>query len=120
MERQDAIPISLVCDYLFCPRRAWLELQGEKVDSAQMQAGFSKHQRVDIVPNRGSNEASAIDIMSNSLGLSGRTDVVRVESEVSEYVNTRQLRYAEKQRLLSQCACSLPCRRFASRKWGFG
>ncbi len=98
MERQDAIPISLVCDYLFCPRRAWLELQGEKVDSAQMQAGFSKHQRVDNVPNRGSNEASAIDIMSNRLGISGRTDVVRVESgglRIREYKATPIRRKAE-------------------------
>ena len=98
MERQDAIPISLVCDYLFCPRRAWLELQGEKVDSAQMQAGFSKYQRVDNVPNRGSNEASAIDIMSNRLGISGRTDVVRVESgglRIREYKATPIRRKAE-------------------------
>lgn len=32
----DPIPISLVANYMFCPRRAWLEAVGEKVDSDQI------------------------------------------------------------------------------------
>ena len=32
----DPIPISLVANYMFCPRRAWLEAVGEKVDSDHM------------------------------------------------------------------------------------
>ena len=35
----DPIPISLVANYMFCPRRAWLESAGEKVDSAQIEQG---------------------------------------------------------------------------------
>lgn len=79
MEDQDVIPISLVSDYLFCPRRAWLELQGEKVDSAQMQVGLSRHRRIDNAPNRGSDEASSVEIRRERLGVSGKTDVVRRE-----------------------------------------
>jgi CRISPR-associated protein Cas1 len=90
-DNRDTIPISLVSDYLFCPRRAWLELQGEKVDSAQLQAGFSRHQRVDNAPNRGSGEASSVEIRSERLGVSGKTDVVRQEMgglRVREYKAT--------------------------------
>lgn len=79
MGDQNVIPISLVSDYLYCPRRAWLELQGEKVDSAQIQAGFSRHRRVDNVSSRGSDEASSVEIRSERLGVSGKTDVVRRE-----------------------------------------
>lgn len=79
MEDQDVIPISLVSDYLFCPRRAWLELQGEKVGSAQIQVGLSRHRRIDNAPNRGSDEASSVEIRSERLGVSGKTDVVRQE-----------------------------------------
>ena len=35
----DPIPISLVANYMFCPRRAWLEAVGEKVDSDQIMRG---------------------------------------------------------------------------------
>ena len=36
MNDEDPIPISLVANYIFCPRRAWLEAAGETVDSEQM------------------------------------------------------------------------------------
>ena len=43
----DPIPISLVANYMFCPRRAWLEAVGEKVDSDQIMRGTYDHRKVD-------------------------------------------------------------------------
>mgnify|MGYP000021974897 FL=1 len=43
----DPIPISLVANYMFCPRRAWLEAVGEKVESAQIAQGTYDHRKVD-------------------------------------------------------------------------
>ena len=40
------VPISLVCQWVYCPRRAWLEAAGEMVDSYQMEAGISAHENV--------------------------------------------------------------------------
>ena len=37
---EDTLPISLICDFIFCQRRAWLEIQGEKIESLQMERGF--------------------------------------------------------------------------------
>lgn len=42
----DPIPISLVANYMFCPRRAWLEAVGEKVDSDQIMRGTYDHRRL--------------------------------------------------------------------------
>ena len=42
----DPIPISLVANYMFCPRRAWLEAVGEKVDSDQIMRGTYDHRKV--------------------------------------------------------------------------
>lgn len=41
------LPISLVCHTVLCPRRTWLEANGEKTDTYQMEAGYSAHRRVD-------------------------------------------------------------------------
>ena len=45
----DPIPISLVANYMFCPRRAWLEAVGERVDSDQMSQGTYDHRKVDCI-----------------------------------------------------------------------
>lgn len=85
------VPISLVCNYVFCPRRAWLEIQGECVDSDQIQAGVSGHARVDSAASRGSGEASSVEVRSERLGIIGKTDVVRVDGSgvrIREYKST--------------------------------
>ena len=43
----DELPISLVMHTVYCPRRAWIESNGEKTDTSQMQEGQSAHKRVD-------------------------------------------------------------------------
>lgn len=37
------LPISLVAQTVYCPRRAWLEANGEKTDTSQMQHGCSDY-----------------------------------------------------------------------------
>ena len=72
----ETIPISMVVHYLYCPRRAWLEAQGEHTDTHQVQAGLSAHRRVDDTRSRGAGETSSVDVCSRELGVSGRTDVL--------------------------------------------
>lgn len=48
----DPIPISLVANYMFCPRRAWLEAVGERVDSAQMSQGTYDHRKLIVLLER--------------------------------------------------------------------
>lgn len=40
------LSISLVAQTVYCPRRAWLEANGEKTDTSQMQHGCSDYQSV--------------------------------------------------------------------------
>ena len=47
----DELPISLVMHTVYCPRRAWIESNGEKTDTSQMQEGQSAHKRVDDPQN---------------------------------------------------------------------
>ena len=90
-EKEETIPISMVVHYLYCPRRAWLEAQGEHTDTYQMQAWYSAHRRIDEARTRGSSEYSSLDIYSRELGVSGRTDVVKLSDygvSIREYKST--------------------------------
>lgn len=79
---EDTLPISLICDFIFCPRRAWLEIQGEKVESLQMEYGFRAHRVVDDVEGRrGNSDYKAINVYHKELGLSGRLDAVRMNGD---------------------------------------
>ncbi len=77
MDESDPIPISLVVQCCYCPRRAWLEAQGEQTDTFQMQAGTTSHERIDASVSFSETEASSIEIKSEQLGIVGKTDVVR-------------------------------------------
>lgn len=72
----DPIPISLVIHAVYCPRRAWLESVGEKTDTMQMQAGRDAHRRSDKASESRPSSHRAVDVRSETLGLSGRCDVV--------------------------------------------
>lgn len=75
----EALPISLVCHTVFCPRRTWLEVNGEKTDTYQMQAGHLAHKRVDRPAESRPKELRSLTLNSQRWGLSGKADVVRVE-----------------------------------------
>ena len=88
----DAIPISLVAHTVFCPRRTWLEANGEKTDTAQMQQGHSAHKSVDNEKTSRQRQQRAVTVSSPSLGLIGRCDAIEQlpngEYRVVEYKAT--------------------------------
>lgn len=55
----DALPISLVCHTVFCSRRMWLEVNGEKTDTYQMQADTRRTRGLIIRVNRGRRSFAA-------------------------------------------------------------
>ena len=86
------LPISLVAQTVYCPRRAWLEANGEKTDSSQMQHGYSAHKNVDDPKTSRSRQRRSVLIRSDSLGLSGKCDAIELEEDgtlrVVEYKST--------------------------------
>lgn len=87
----DKIPISLVLQWVYCPRRAWLEAAGERTDTYQMQVGYNSHRGVDDRKTERKGEIRALEVSSEELGLSGKLDsVVEVEDglEIIEYKST--------------------------------
>ncbi|WP_229115856.1 CRISPR-associated endonuclease Cas1 [Parenemella sanctibonifatiensis] len=86
MTENAVIPISLVAHTVFCPRRAWLEAAGERVESVAIAAGQAAHARVDR-PSQAS-DARAVEVSHEQLGIVGRCDVVRDQRMVIEYKST--------------------------------
>lgn len=88
----EPIPISLVANCMFCPRRAWLEAVGEKVDSAQMAHGMYDHRKVDRINAPGdADEYQSINIRHESWNVSGRLDAAKLTDDgvvVREYKAT--------------------------------
>lgn len=85
------IPISLVLQWVYCPRRAWLEAAGESTDTYQMQVGYNTHRNVDDSATKRKNEVRALEVSSETLGLSGKLDsVLETEAglEIIEYKST--------------------------------
>lgn len=90
----DPIPISLVANYMFCPRRAWLESVGERVDSDQMAQGFYDHRKVDRGRSPSADDEGdyqSINIRHEEWGVSGRLDAAKLTDDgvvVREYKAT--------------------------------
>lgn len=75
-DSRDLLPISLVAHTVFCPRRAWLEAVGERVDSAAIERGLRDHRRVDSRRDERVASRRSVDVFDENLGLVGRCDVV--------------------------------------------
>ena len=88
----EPIPISLVVHQVFCPRRAWLEVMGEKTDTAQMATGVVEHGGTDDSTTSRATRLRGVDVRSDRLGISGRCDTLEVgpngELTVVEYKST--------------------------------
>ena len=85
------IPISLVLQWVYCPRRAWLEAVGERTDTYQMQVGYNAHRNVDDRKTERAGEVRALEVSSEELGLSGKLDSVFETDEgfeIIEYKST--------------------------------
>lgn len=110
---EDSLPISLVCHTVFCPRRTWLEVNGEKTDTYQMQAGYTAHKRVDRPSDSRPKELRSLVLNSQKLGVNGKADLVRVDGDkvrVVEYKATPLRRapvvtHAQEVQLALQALC---------------
>ena len=95
----DPIPISLVVHQAFCPRRAWLEVMGERTDTAQVATGITEHGGTDDTSTSRAARLRGVDVRSDRLGVSGRCDTLEVgtrgELTVIEYKATPVRRKAE-------------------------
>jgi CRISPR-associated protein Cas1 len=74
----DPIPISLVAQHAFCPRRAWLEAMGEMTDTHQMEVGAQAHRVSDDPTASRPRTLRAVKVASAELGVIGRCDVVEL------------------------------------------
>lgn len=72
----DPIPISLVSHFEFCPRRAWLEAAGERVEVEQMEIGTREHRRADDTAASRATDVRAVEVSDDALGVTGRVDAV--------------------------------------------
>ena len=88
----DPIPISLVANYMFCPRRAWLESVGEKVDSDQIMRGTYDHRKVDRFDGAPDADSyQAVNIRHEEWGVSGKLDAAKMTDDgivIREYKAT--------------------------------
>jgi CRISPR-associated protein Cas1 len=95
----EPIPISLVVHQAFCPRRAWLEVMGERTDTAQVATGIAEHGVTDDAGTSRAARLRGVDVRSDRLGISGRCDTLELgeqgELTVVEYKATPVRRKAE-------------------------
>jgi CRISPR-associated protein Cas1 len=75
----EPLPISLVCHHVFCPRRAWLEVHGERTDTAQMAHGVAAHEQAHDEASSRRRRMHAVEVRSEQIGVVGRCDTVEVD-----------------------------------------
>jgi len=85
---RDALPLSLLNDFLYCPRRAALKaVEGWREANEHTVLGGSAHEHADLPGYEGARGVTvlrALPVWSERLGLSGKCDVVetRGKSEI--------------------------------------
>jgi CRISPR-associated exonuclease Cas4 len=79
----DPLPLSLLNDYLYCPRRAALKVvEGWREANAHTERGDIVHEHADLAGYavvKGVTLLRALPVFSERLGLSGKCDIVEVE-----------------------------------------
>ncbi len=87
MSPEPVVPISALEHHLYCPRQcALIHVEGLWVDNAYTVRGTAGHRRADSGAHRterGSRALRAIPLWSETLGLTGRADVVEVSPDGS-------------------------------------
>jgi CRISPR-associated protein Cas1 len=95
----DHLPISLVAHHVFCPRRAWLEAAGERIDTTQTAVGSVAHRATDDPSTGRKGILRGVEVNSERLGVVGRCDTVELSPDgtatVVEYKATPIRRRAE-------------------------
>jgi CRISPR-associated protein Cas1 len=74
----ESIPIGLVAHHVFCPRRAWLEVHGERTDTAQVAVGDRDHGPVDDETTSRAQVLRRVEVSSSDLRVHGRCDSVEI------------------------------------------
>lgn len=99
IDDSDFLPLSLVLYTEFCERRTWLEVNGEKTDTSQVQHGQSAHRAVDDSSRSRTARRTAMTLRSEELRINGRTDAVAFidekSVEITEFKSTPVRRKAQ-------------------------
>lgn len=113
-ETFDALPLSALNQYAYCPRRCFLiHAEGEFQDNIHTQAGTEEHERVDTLAHEikhGVRVEFALPVWSDTLGLSGRCDVVEFHPDGTvfpvEYKHGKKKRWINDDlQLAAQAVC---------------
>jgi CRISPR-associated protein Cas1 len=79
----EPVAISLVAHFEFCPRRAWLEVNGERTDTLQVAVGTASHSTADNPARSKGAVVRAVDVVNEDWGYAGRCDTLEVEEDGS-------------------------------------
>jgi CRISPR-associated exonuclease Cas4 len=89
----DALPLSLLNDFLYCPRRAALKIvEGWRGTNEHTNRGDIVHEHADLAGyevTKGVLLLRALPVFSRRLGLSGRCDIVEVQQEANQKTDLR-------------------------------
>src|SRR3990172_8628984 len=84
----DPLPLSALNDFLYCPRRAGLKfIEGLRSENVHTALGDLAHEHVDFPgfeQRAGWKLLRALPLFSDKLGLSGKADLVEVQSGISD------------------------------------
>lgn len=80
-ESAEPLRIGVVAHHAFCPRRAWLEVHGERTDTGQVAQGLADHAAVDDPATSRSERLRSVDVRSERLNVAGRCDTVEVADD---------------------------------------
>ena len=73
---RDPLTIGLITHYLFCPRRAWLEAEGEKTDTEQMAFGIAEHLTTDDAHRGRTGIDRGVEVINEALDYVGKCDTI--------------------------------------------
>jgi CRISPR-associated protein Cas1 len=79
----EPLPISLVAQHMFCPRRAWLEAAGETTDTYLMAVGIAEHLPTENPTTGRPDRLRIVEVVHPEWGIIGRCDTVESESDGS-------------------------------------
>ncbi len=79
----ERLPISLVAQHAFCPRRAWLEAAGEATDTYQMAVGVSEHAPAEDAASSRPDRLHLVEVEHVGWGIVGRCDTIEREADGS-------------------------------------
>src|SRR5438876_1013426 len=92
----DPLPLSLLNDFLYCPRRAALKIvEGWRSANEHTNRGDIVHEHSDLAGYevvKGVTLLRALPVWSERLGLNGKCDIVEIEQEPKEKTEIRNVK----------------------------